>query len=242
MLAENECRLDLDPGEFVAFVPADARTQFSYGSEHASHGVAAAALISARTALERSASILNGPWDRYLRWIDERLSRLWKLQGPAPGLGGVLSALHAGFNGTLFAMALADELEENSDPSPAVNAILSGSRKPPPGSPTSPQCCASAGSAFKAQPRQLDFLKLLARLELSVEQARRALPANANSVLANPYVLFENDRTSLDPISFGTVDRGLYPGKEVASAIRCPWLAIPSWPNTTTRSGCAPPA
>ena len=31
-------------------------------------------------------------------------------------------------------------------------------------------------------------------------------------------MLFENDRTAFDPISFGVVDRGLYPGKEVATA------------------------
>jgi hypothetical protein len=41
-----------------------ARIQFSYGSEHVSHGATAAALM-------------------VVRWIDERLGRLWKLQGPA---------------------------------------------------------------------------------------------------------------------------------------------------------------
>ncbi len=218
LLAESECRADFDPREFIAFAPADARVQFSYGSEHVSHGAAAAALISARTALERSASILNGPWDRYLRWIDERLSRLWKLQGPAPGLGVVLSALHAGFNGTLFAMALADELEENADPWPVLDAILTGSRKPPTGAPAVTTMLRKRWERLKAQPRQLDFLKLLARLELTIEQAQRAVLVDPASALSNPYVLFENDRTSLDPISFGAVDRGLYPGKEVASA------------------------
>ena len=96
---------ELDPNDFVAFVPNDSRIQFSYGSEHVTHGVAASTLIAARDALERTSEILNGPWDRYIEWINERLSRLWKLQGPAPGLGAVLSSLHSGFNGTLFAIA-----------------------------------------------------------------------------------------------------------------------------------------
>jgi hypothetical protein len=116
LLKELEQRPELNPIDYIAFAPDDSRIQFSYGSEHVSHGAAAAALVAARNALDRSAKILTGPWDRYIHWIDDRLSRLWKLQGPAPGLGVVLSALHSGFNGTLFAMALADELEINADP------------------------------------------------------------------------------------------------------------------------------
>jgi hypothetical protein len=76
LIAELERRPELKPSDYIAFAPDDARIQFSYGSEHVSHGAAAAALISARNALERSANVLTGPWDRYIRWIDERLSRL----------------------------------------------------------------------------------------------------------------------------------------------------------------------
>lgn len=89
LLKELERRPELNPTDYIAFAPDDSRIQFSYGSEHVSHGAAAAALVAARNALERSSKILKGPWDRYIRWIDDRLSRLWKLQGPAPGLGVV---------------------------------------------------------------------------------------------------------------------------------------------------------
>ena len=71
---------------------------------------------------------------------------------------------------------------------------------------------------IKSQAEKMDSLKLLARLELTVDQAERALAMDENAILTNPYVLFENDRTAFDPISFGVVDRGLYPGKEVATA------------------------
>ena len=108
VLEELERRPDLDPSDYVAFAPDDARRQFSYGSEQVTHGAAAAALVAAR---------------------------------------GVL-----------------------------------------------------------------------ARMELTKEQAVRVRAFDEKEVLANPFRLFEEDRTEVEPISFGVVDRGLYPGREVAAA------------------------
>jgi hypothetical protein len=218
LLKELERRPELNPTDFIAFAPNDSRIQFSYGSEHVSHGVAAAALVAARNALERSAKILAGPWDRYIHWIDNRLSRLWKLQGPAPGLGVVLSALHSGFNGTLFAMALADELEINANPWPVIDRIFTGKRKLPAGAPSVTSMLRKRWERIRSDADKMDSLKLLARLELTGEQAERALEVSPSAILTNPYVLFENDRTAFDPTPFGIVDRGLYPGKEVATA------------------------
>ena len=217
LLREFKRRPDLDPADFVAFVPDDIRAQFSYGSEHVSHGAAAAALLAARAALERTANVLDGPWERYAEWIDGRLSRLWKLQGPAPGLGVILSALHGGFKGTLFAMALADELDENADPWPVINDIFSGRRPPPAGGPHVSNMLKRRWERVIQNPKRFDVLKLAARLELTKEQAARVLEFDSGRVLENPYFLFEEDRTAFDPVSFGTVDRGLYPGNEAAA-------------------------
>lgn len=215
---EFERNPGLDPRDYIAFAPDDARSQFSYGSEHVGHGAAAAALLAARASLERTADVLKGPWEGYIAWIDERLSRLWKLQGPAPGLGVMLSALHSGFNGTLFAIALADELQPNADPWPVIDAVLSGKRKAPVGAPAVTGMLMKRWERLKQKPAELDRLKLLARIELSVEQARRALHMDAAGVLGNPYTLFEDDRDEYDAVSFAAVDRGLCPGAEVFSA------------------------
>ena len=209
---------DVDPREFVAFAPEDARAQFSYGSEQVTHGAAAATLVAARRALERIGQVLEGPWDRYTGWIDEQLSRLWKLQGPAPGLGVVLSALHKGFNGTLFAMALSEKLKPNADPWPMIDGIFSGKTKAPKGAATVTSLLRKRWERIKKKPRELDALKLFARIELTKDQAERALAFDQDEVLKNPYLLFENDRVNFKPISFGVVDRGLYPGREVALA------------------------
>ena len=217
LLKKLERDSGFDPRSYMAFVPDDAREQFSYGSEQVTHGIAAAVLLAARDALERTGEILDGPWDRYISWIDGRLSRLWKLQGPAPGLGVVLSAWHPGFNGTLFAMALSDELEENADPWPVIDGIFSGDRNPPKGSPRITAMLRRGWKHAKQNPSRLDLLKLLSRMEMTKDQADRARSFNGEA-LSNPYQLFEKDRTEREPISFDTVDRGLYPGEEIAEA------------------------
>ena len=222
VLRELEKRQDRDASEFIAFVPDDARAQFSYGSEHVWHGAAAASLIAARNALERTSEVLSGPWDRYIAWIDERLGQLWSMQGPAPGLGAVMSALHKGFNGTLFAMALADEIEENADPWPAIDAIMKKKRNAPIGAPAITKMLRKRWKKLRDKAPEMDRLKLLSRLELTRDQAIRSLELRADETLKNPFLLYEDDRTAPDAVSFGTVDRGIYPGKEVASAHSLP--------------------
>ena len=115
-------------------------------------------------------------------------------------------------------MALADKLELNADPWPIIDRIFTGVRKPPQRAPTITNMFRKRWERIKSQAEKMDSLKLLARLELTVDQAERALAMDENAILTNPYVLFENDRTAFDPISFGVVDRGPYPGKEVATA------------------------
>ena len=216
VLAASEERSETDIKDLIAFAPEDARVQFSYGSEHVTSGIAAATLISARRALEKTADVLDGPWKRYIAWIDNRLSLLWRMQGPTPGLGPVLSALHPGFNGTLFAISLADFLEQNADVWPIVDEILTGKRKSPKGSPPVTRMLQKRWSQIRSDESRLNALKVLTRFELTKDQAARAITFKSEDILANPYVLFEMDRQSPEPIPFVAIDRGIYPGREIA--------------------------
>jgi hypothetical protein len=74
LLREFERNAKLDPLEYIAFTPEDARSQFSYGSEHVGHGAAASALLSARHSLERISEILKGPWETLCR-LDRRAAQ-----------------------------------------------------------------------------------------------------------------------------------------------------------------------
>lgn len=203
----------LDPSEYAAVVPDEAHHQFRYASEHVTHGSAITALQAMKTALEKASLILNGPWNRYIGWIDAELSKLWTMQGPTPGLGSALSCLDPNFNGTLFAHALASELDEGVDPWPVIDAIFSGQRGAPAGAPKPTTMQKSRWAHYRdEEPIKLQLMRLLACFELSKDQALNAFASDdAQAVLANPYLLFEESRASDTPIALLTIDRGLFP-------------------------------
>lgn len=114
---------DFDPGSVVAFAPDDRRGEFSYVSEHVTHDGAIGGLLACAAALREAVKRLEGPWDRYQKWIAGELGRLWKLRGPCPGLGAALTAF--GINlGVFVAHDLAKKIGENEDPWRAVGVLL----------------------------------------------------------------------------------------------------------------------
>jgi hypothetical protein len=207
----------LDPSEFLACAPDESRDQFSYASEHVTHGAAITALLACKTALERASKKLTGPWPQQIAWIDQQINRLWKLSGPCPGLGSALSALEDGFNGTLFALALSATLSETDDPWVAADKVFRGGTAPA-GAPKITKMLRKRWEYLhKEEPRRAALLRLLSRFELSRDQAVRWFEAAklTDAVLENPYLLYEKDRASRDPIGIWTIDRGIFPDAEV---------------------------
>lgn len=76
------------------------------------------------------------------------------------------------------------------------------------------------------------LLKLLARFELTADQARRwylaeereeaGIDVKDGAILVNPYLCYELDREQPDPIALKVVDRGLYPEARVSAAAPIP--------------------
>lgn len=208
---------DLDIERFVAKVPSEAHDQFRYGTEHVPHGSAITTLQAVRNALEASAEILAGPWSEYLGWIDQEMSALWSMQGPAPGLGSALSCFDPKFNGTLFAHALATELNDGEDPWPIVEAIFDDRRAPPTGYPNITKMNRLRWGYVRSTTPKYELMQLLSRFELTREQASAAyFQADPGPYLKNPYALYEESRVSATPISLTTVDRNLYPSDATA--------------------------
>ncbi len=214
---------DLDTSGFVAFAPEESWDEFSYGSEHVSHDTAIASLLACADALRAAQEVVEGDLDTPLRWIDARINELWRMRGPCPGLGAALSAFGIE-HGNFVAYDIAAELEENEDPWPLVEQAFEDPQLLNVGlgrrlSPTTVK-------KWKALPEERRaLLKLLSRFDLTVDQATRfyqqtereesRISVSDAEILTNPYLLYELDRFSPDPIALGTVDRGVFPDEVI---------------------------
>lgn len=220
-LAESDPSIDLE--RFAAFAPEDYWTEFSYSSEHVGHDAAISALLSCADALREAAKVLPGSQEPQLRWIDARLNELWSLRGPCPGLGSALSAFGIE-HGNFVAYDIAMELEENEDPWPLVEQAFDDPSLL--GKGLEKRISANIVRKWKKlSDERRALLKLLSRFDISSDQARRfydriereeaGIEIADVQLLDNPYLLYELDRFSVDPIPLGIVDRGVFPDEIV---------------------------
>ena len=218
----------LDPEQFLAFAPDEAFWSFSYGSEHVSHDDAIASVLSCLRTLERIKDVLSGPWAQAAAWLDLQLNRLWRMRGPFPGFGSALTAF-LGNRGNLVAYEIAEEcargsIDGNVDPWPAFERIIQA----PDTAPTAVK--EHVGEGFAQAWRGMtgerkELLKLLSRFSLNADQAtrffipdKRPVDVADESLIENPYLLYELDRASADSIPVTTIDRGMLPGGAVLKA------------------------
>ncbi len=209
---------DFDTSPYVAYAPEESWEEFSYGSEHVSHDTAISALLACADALRAVQGVVEGEWETQLQWIDARLNELWQMRGPYPGLGAALKAFKVE-HGNFIAYDIASEIEYNEDPWSYVEQAFEDP------SLLEMDLGKYIGHTIREKWKVLPeerwaLLKLLSRFDLSVEQATRfyqksdrrnaRINVSDGELLDNPYLLYELDRFSPDPIAFGTVDRGVY--------------------------------
>lgn len=210
----------------LAIVPEDGHmSQFSYRSEHVSDDAAVGVLTQALRVVDavRRHGVAAGDWAACEHWLNEQLSRAWRLRGEHPGLGPVLQA-----SGLQMATSLVHSLDSTDpafarDPWRAVSRVLEGTVAPP-------------HSRFQRdidafdrewlsivnRPGKAKLARALSRLALSTEQAARWWDESARlrtvghriadeDLVANPYVLSEHDRGTVESsrVSFSTVDRSV---------------------------------
>lgn len=219
-----------DPESVVVFAPDEAFDQFSYGSEHVTHDQAIASLLAIVEGLQRAQEALGNSYAAEIRWAQERLGELWKLRGAYPGLGSALTAFGVD-HGHLLAFRITEGLAKSEDPWPAVQRALDD--------PTSigPEWVGRVGPTIARKLAGLpddrrSLLHLLARFDLSPKQAERFYVAEERhrsgidledaDLLQNPYLLYEADRASADPIPVTVVDRGSYPPPGVNANLPIP--------------------
>jgi ATP-dependent exoDNAse (exonuclease V) alpha subunit len=216
----------IDPEEYVAFAPDEHFEAFSYGSELLTHDGAVASLLSCASALHKIRGQIEGPWDNALSWVDKQLNRLWSSRGAFPGLGSALSAFgfEWGFqHASLLAYEIDLERERSGDkgnPWKLLNAVMEDQTRI--NAPVANSLSPSIRRGWKHLSKdRLALLDLLSRCAIKEDQALRiydltqrddaSIDLTDAQLLTNPYLLYECDRRSPNPITFGAVDRGVFP-------------------------------
>jgi hypothetical protein len=233
----------LNPADYVAFVPSELHAEFSYANEHVTTRSAITILIACANALNKMAPVVGGKWATQLKWINERISEMWNLSGPCPGLGSALTAFGIE-HGNLLAYELANRLNENEDPWPLVDKTFADPSSLPPDlarqiSPTMQE----KWKQLKDERRAL--LKLIGRFDITANQAirfykteerqERRIDCKDSDLLANPYFLYELDRASADPISFTKIDQGVFPQQMVRNKHPLPEPSVLKGPDDPRR-------
>ena len=223
LLAQTELDKSLNPADFVAYIPNELRPEFSYANEHVNTRSAITVLIACANALNKMAPVVGGKWNIQLKWINERISEWWNLSGPCPGLGSALTAFGIE-HGNLLAYDLANQLGENEDPWPLVDKTFADPSCLPPD--IARQISKIIQEKWKRLPAERrDLLKLISRFDITAEQSIRfyrieqraecRIDCKDGDLLANPYLIYELDRSSIDPIGFTNIDQGVFPEQAV---------------------------
>ncbi|MFC1791511.1 AAA family ATPase, partial [Gemmatimonadota bacterium] len=213
----------LDSERFAAKAPDEHWDEFSYASELVTHDGAIASLLVFETTLNRIQKELGLPTNEPRQWLHDELVRLWKVRGPFPGLGAVLTAFGLS-RGLFVAHALQHKAGENADPWTLVDAAF---RDPGGTMPAelSRDLRELAPTWTRLPTERRAYLTLLSRFELTAEQARALYDLGSRSqqgwnptdeeILRNPYRIFEATRHDPDRVHLLTVDRGVFPDDAV---------------------------
>lgn len=222
-----------DPSQYVAFAPDEHFWSYSYATEHVTNDGAIASLLSCNKALQNIKKIVDGPWSQVQQWIDHRLNELWNMRGPFPGLGAALHAFGIQ-RGNLLAFEIEKLLADSKDdPWEVTGKILRNPAKWP--KDISRLITPTISRKWEAlSPARQNLLKLLSRFELTNDQAacyyvnedkRRQdfrIDVTDSQIMENPYLLYEADRLTIDPISMSVIDRGVFPNETLREKFPLP--------------------
>jgi len=215
--------IDEDPTvnaeEYIAYVPDEHWYEYSYASELVTHDGAIAGLLSIDSVLERMESDLGISTKVERDWVAKELIRLWKVRGPFPGLGAVLTAMGLS-RGIFIAHAIQSIAGENTDPWPLVDKAY---RNPGEILPTElhRDIIEISPTWIKLPAERKNYLKLLSRFEITAEKAKlfysqasrrkRGWECSDKDLIKDPYILFNISRHDPEGIGLLAIDRGIFP-------------------------------
>ena len=216
---------DFDIADLAVIVPNDKRFEFSYGTEHVSNDSAIRVLLECIKSLEKAEELEIGKnHSKSIQWIHNEIAQLEKLRGVYPGMGSALCAFGIE-KGHFVAAEIINQLkDENDNPwmlfekaldspdgilSEKINTLIPFNAKK-----------LYKRLKEKATSTRIDFLHLLSRFDLSIDQSTALFVAeerehinierNDNEYLENPYLIFEDLCHTLMPVALSTIDLGLF--------------------------------
>jgi ATP-dependent exoDNAse (exonuclease V) alpha subunit len=212
---------DFDPASVVAFAPDEGWEQFSFGTEHVTADIAIAALLACADALRNAkAAGVAGRHDTALKWIDIELGRLWKLRGPFPGLGAVLSGMGLDL-GHSIAWTLTEKVGEKGDVWDHVDQMFASPANLLPAHLAKSVGGTVAKGWAKLPARRRAVHQLLARFAMEDEvtavlldplrREEEGIVLEDDELLANPYRIYTATRLGLLSVAPAVIDRGLLP-------------------------------
>jgi len=220
LLEKSDNGLNFDPSEAVAFAPDGSFAEFSYATEHVRSDTAISSLLSCRNALLQAGQLVNIETRTQEQWIDRQVGRLWKIRGPFPGMGAVLTATGIPM-GHFIAQTIVEKAGETANPWDIWKSVVNKPKDVLPSDLARHVDSTICRAWHLMKPERLQFLQLLSRIDMTYEQADiiavpeerhdNGIPLNDNDFIQNPYLIYESTRLCSVPISIGAVDRGLFP-------------------------------
>jgi hypothetical protein len=208
---------NFDVASVTVFEPTGFREEFSYAAEWVSYDAAIDVLHQAKAALKNIADLelkkANPKWvNVQLDYVDDQLKNVWNQRGIFPGLGSILSAFGVRYG---YDVAKRIDTSEN-DLISELELYFSGDKEI--GNEKLDESLAEKEDEFfgvRRDENKTRFFELLARLNLSLEQASYSwneLKDSANEFLENPYLLFEYTRKEKEEhqITISQIDNAMY--------------------------------
>ena len=216
---------EFDIAELTVVVPNDKHFEFSYATEHVSNDSSIRVLLECIKSLEKAEELGIGKnHQASMQWIHNEIAALEKLRGIYPGMGAALCAFGIE-KGHFVAAEIINQLKDDKENpwllfekvlenpkgilSDAVDSLIPSNSK-------------KLYKLLKDKPTltRINFLYLLSRFDLSLDQAKYLfvteerevlnIQRNDEEYLKNPYLVYEDLRHTLAPVALSTIDLGLF--------------------------------
>lgn len=223
----NEIKIFLDkhpdqnPDELLPIVRPEFKYDFSYGTFQVSYDATIWALNRLKEILSKYLVLniaQNIDWKSCIAWLETEIDRVWGERGAFPGLGAVLAAFNVDYG--------YDRAEELHNKYPD-DQLFDGVKKEINSFGLSSNDKADLKDFLTEDPYK-SYFHLISRLSISYEQAcflvdklKKEDVAFINSVIKNPYSLFEDSLESRTPIGIRIIDLAMFPKAEILNA--CPF-------------------